>query len=845
MSPVASTRDGAPPAERDLPIGRGLLLAFAALVLFVSASTLGVELWHTQRVVDDLSRQITAETHAAAERRLADLFSPVERALLLDHGLVTRGLVERYQPESLVRLLLPGLEQLPQSGSMMVSDASGYQFLIMRYGQLALSSPLIADHRAALPAPVPGVLQFFTRDFRPNSWGARSRWTVLAPDAASVLARFELELPGYDPKARPWHVAALAAFRQRTPAELLTVGAAAVAWTDIYALFTSKTPGISASIAARDPDGELVVVAYDVLLDDISAFTRSHRPTPHGQVFVFTDDGRVVGLPADPRFADPSARATSELRPIAELGVPGMAAAAAAWSRGQGDDERGPFRLEASEGPMWASFRRFPLGTGRGFWTGVLLPESDLEHRVGGSERSVAILALAGLALAAALSGAMSRGFSRPLKALAERSKRIAALDLSPKAPVTSRILEVNELSASLETMREALAADAQQRAAAAEQLRNAQQMAALGRLAGGIAHDYNNLLTVIIGYAHTLRSSLEPGDPRASDVDVILETSTRAADMTHQLLALSPRQIKQPRLLGLGRELPSLARTLARLLGEDVKLDLRVAPDIWPVRVDPGQLQQLIVNLGVNARDAMPEGGTITCTADNLPAEDAVEIRMADTGAGIPPELRERIFEPFFTTKAVGKGIGLGLATCRAIVDGAGGAIGVDSEPGVGTTIRVRLPRARPGLEGDTAPPPTAILEQPATLLVVEDEPAVRALLERILVHAGYQVLVANDGIDALARLDAAAQPVDLLVTDVLMPRMGGAELALRLRERAPDVGLLLLSGYADRPGVPGLVNEGAGFLAKPFEPAALLRAVHEQLERRRRPGHETRVAG
>ena len=380
-------------------------------------------------------------------------------------------------------------------------------------------------------------------------------------------------------------------------------------------------------------------------------------------------------------------------------------------------------------------------------------------------------------------------------------------------------------------------------------QLLWSQKMETVGRLAGGVAHDFNNLLTTIIGYAELAIMGLHPSDRIYSDLQEILKASERAARLTQQFLAFSRRQIIEPKVVNLNKILADTDRMLRRLIGEDIELATVPAEDLWPVKVDPGQIAQVIVNLAVNARDAMPEGGKLTIetrcvTLDEGYARqrvtvspgDYVMLAVSDTGVGMTREVKEHLFEPFFTTKEVGKGTGLGLATCYGIVKQSGGNIWVYTEPGRGTTFKIYLPRVQERAE--TLPKRDEAGYLPGgteTVLLVEDEPSVRNMAARILREQGHTVLEAATGEEALrVAKEKGEDRIHLLLTDVVMPRMGGRELADRLRVDRPDIKVLFFSGYTDEAVARhGVLDRGAAFLQKPFSPAALARKVRELLDR------------
>ena len=381
------------------------------------------------------------------------------------------------------------------------------------------------------------------------------------------------------------------------------------------------------------------------------------------------------------------------------------------------------------------------------------------------------------------------------------------------------------------------------------DQLAQSQRIEALGRLAGGIAHDFNNLLTVILGHTYLLSEGVPPDDPARYHADVIRQTADRAATLTSQLLAFSRKQVLRPTSLDLNAVVRGMELLLGRVIGEHVELVTACDPAAGCVRADRSQLEQVIMNLAVNARDAMPEGGRLSLATSNvdLDAEfvrrhpgasvgPSVALEVSDTGAGMDALVRAHLFEPFFTTKEFGKGTGLGLATVYGIVKQSDGYIQVDSEPGRGSRFTIYLPRAA----GAAAPvaPADNTLDVPrgaGTILLVEDEPAVRALVRAMLERNGYSVLAASQGVEALEVVAAHAGPIDLVLTDVVMPQMGGRQLADHLATLRPETRVLFMSGYPnDALGSQGVAAPGTAFLQKPFSPTALAREVKTLLAAR-----------
>jgi two-component system, cell cycle sensor histidine kinase and response regulator CckA len=379
------------------------------------------------------------------------------------------------------------------------------------------------------------------------------------------------------------------------------------------------------------------------------------------------------------------------------------------------------------------------------------------------------------------------------------------------------------------------------------EQLTHAREMEAVGRLAGGIAHDFNNLLTVMIGRSQLLLGRLGAQDPIRPDIELMEQTADRAADLTRQLLAFSRKQVLRPTVLDLNAVLSNLGEMLRRLIGEDIALVTALAPALGYVKADPSQIEQILMNLAANARDAMPHGGRLTLETANVDLDTAytrrhvgvqvgphVMLAVSDTGIGMDSETQAHIFEPFFTTKGPGQGTGLGLATVYGVVKQSGGHIWVYSEPGRGTTFKIYLPRVDEAIEPLAAEPGLA---DPArsheTILVVEDEPAVRALARDVLRAQGYAVLEAQHGREALRISEQHAGRIDLLLTDVVMPEMSGRELAGRLAALRPTTPVIYMSGYTDTAVVHhGVLDPGPTFLQKPFTPHALARKVRQVLD-------------
>jgi len=381
------------------------------------------------------------------------------------------------------------------------------------------------------------------------------------------------------------------------------------------------------------------------------------------------------------------------------------------------------------------------------------------------------------------------------------------------------------------------------------EQLRQAQKMEAVGRLAGGVAHDFNNLLTVIISFGNFVADSLHPADPAFEDMQEVLKAARRAATLTAQLLAFSRLKPVSPKVLNVNALVQEMDRMLHTIMGEDIQVSTSLSPDLCNVRMDSGSLEQVIVNLAVNARDAMPKGGRLSLTTDRvrLDASDElaiavkardgnyIAIAISDDGIGMDEATRRRIFEPFFTTKSPGKGTGLGLSMCYGIVEQAGGTIRVESAPGRGTRFEIYLPRVQGEVEAiEVTKPKSEDLHGTETILIAEDNEQVRRLAERALSSLGYRVIEASDGSDLLLKYEASTQRIDLLLADVVMPQVSGKQLADRLTPTHPDMKVLYMSGYTPNAILDRGVPENlAHMVQKPFTPQALAKKVREVLDR------------
>jgi signal transduction histidine kinase/CheY-like chemotaxis protein len=452
-------------------------------------------------------------------------------------------------------------------------------------------------------------------------------------------------------------------------------------------------------------------------------------------------------------------------------------------------------------------------------------------------------LGLLAVLVGGALVFLISRTFTRPLEGLV---KGVRALEQGnyhyPLGADTGD--EVSEVTQAFERMRATLQRDEEHKAKLENQLRQAQKMEAVGRLAGGVAHDFNNLLTVIKGHSDLLEIKVGAEHPVQHSIAQVKKAADRAAVLTRQLLAFSRMQVLQPRVLDLNSQIADVGKMFPMLLGEEIEYTFRPGDSLARVKADPSQIEQVVMNLAVNARDAMPGGGKLKISTQNVLLDEEyarthspavpghyVLLVVADTGSGMDEQTRARIFEPFFTTKELGKGTGLGLATVYGVVKQSGGYIWVDSVPGQGTRFEIFLPQCLEAVKLPIENEPTAICAPGiGTVLLAEDEDAVRELASEFLRSSGYEVIVGKDGLDALDAAEQNPGRIDILVTDVVMPRMRGTELARRLKRAYPGIKIVYMSGYLEHNAEDNFIPHSA-HLQKPFSRQTLLAKLSELL--------------
>jgi signal transduction histidine kinase/CheY-like chemotaxis protein len=459
---------------------------------------------------------------------------------------------------------------------------------------------------------------------------------------------------------------------------------------------------------------------------------------------------------------------------------------------------------------------------------------------------------LVGLGVATLLAGALlifliSHTITQPLGTLVEGVKALEHGDFSYPLESAAGGDEASRLTRAFVDMRGTLQRNEAQREHLELQLRQAQKMEALGRLAGSVAHDFNNLLTVIRGHGELMLDRVQAKEPLFHNAQQICKTADRATSLTRQLLTFSRRQVLQPKVVDVNELITDMGKLLRRLVREDIELNLQLGDSLGHVKADPGQLEQVLLNLVVNAGDAMPAGGTLTIATENAFVDyeyrenrpsvepgNYVLLSVSDTGKGMDPTIKAHIFEPFFTTKEPGKGTGLGLATVYGVVEQSGGSIWVDSEPGRGTRFEIYLPYTEEATEaagnGD-GKGSAAFKVRRKTILVVEDEPDVRELACEFLTSAGYRVLTAEDGCEGLQTIERLGGCIEAVLTDVVMPRMRGPELGRRLKTIRPNVKIIYMTGYLEQIEAESAVLEEATILQKPFSREAVVRHVSQAL--------------
>ncbi len=614
---------------------------------------------------------------------------------------------------------------------------------------------------------------------------------------------------GFDPIGRPWYQAT-----QRHPFP---------GWVDPYPFVGSHAPGLSFTCPVQSPEGSLRgVIVVDILLEDLTAEVWKVQPTPGTQALVSDPRDRALILPRAPAFQDSEARRKAFLQPITEAFLP------VGYRVLQGP--RDPDRIFSIvfEKVSYLCAARPLLGVPGVRWTlSIAIPRRDLS---GPAQRGILLLVgllTLGLALAAWRVHAIARRFADPLSQLARAAEKLGSgvVPTSPRTP----ILEIQTLGEALRHAGEALVSRHQLE----QQVEHSQRLETVGTLAGGIAHDVNNQLLAIQGQLDLTREDLPPGHAALRRLGRAQDAIQRCAHMVKSLLAFTHHLKPQLRSIYLNEVVQDTASLMERVLGGRVRVLLDLAPNLPPVLGEPTQLEQVLLNLGVNARDAMPHGGTLTLRTRG-PIDGPVILEVQDTGEGIPDEARPHIFEPFFTTKEVGKGTGLGLSMVFGILKAHEGTIEVESEPGKGTLFRIHLPATQAPAAQNQAPhaePPPRVDLRGRRILVVDDEAQIRELLEDALRMEGAEVGTTCDGNEAWSALQAS--DFDAVISDQRMPECTGVQLLGRIRESGSQMPFILSSGHGLEGLEPVLETDlRVRLLPKPFQIKELLALLGELLE-------------
>lgn len=755
------------------------ILVFAGVLL---ALVLVLAWWGLRRALDE---QAWARADEAAARLSLELDRDTQQVSRLGGTLRDWWLGGAYDladPRRLEALALPLLERQTFVSSVNFCAADGTSVLLLRSGGA-----------------------WSTRQILRGPDGARQRWVRRRVGSGAPLAVEAWTPTTYDPRARDWY--------------LLVAGAPSPRWSpEAYRLMTTRDPGLTLSFPVRDGDRLLGVVAVDVLLDDLTGKAWEVQPTPGTRVAIADRGGRALILPRRPRYEAREARFEDFLRPIGHAFLPELAELMSGLE-GLPDGGR-HVRTRADGEDHYALVKPFRGPSDLAWYLLVAIPEDEILGKSRAKGLGVLAFALLGFAGLSWRAWRIAQRFGEPLDRLARSAERPARA-----APGDGEVWEPVALQDALRLADRAV----DERVALREQLRSSQRRETIGTLAGGVAHDVNNQLTVALGQLEPCIEELGPGHPIVPELALARDALLRCAETTKALLAYSRSaapSVAAP--VDLNRLLRSVAALIGRVLGGRVALELELAPGLPAVEGVRVQLEQVVVNLAINARDAMPEGGTLTLRT--AAAEDgSVRLSVSDTGIGMTPEVKARIFEPYFTTKGEGRGTGLGLSMVYGIVRSHGGRVEVESAPGAGTTFTVSLPSTSAPVapEPPAAAAPSADRLRGKRVLVVDDEPALRKVLEDQLARAGATVTATGDGAEA-AEAWRTRGPFDAVVTDLRMPRATGLDLYRVVRAAAPAIPFLLMSGHGIEEASQALAGDRhAGALAKPWDGAALLGAL------------------
>ncbi len=759
------------------------ILVFAGVLL---ALVLVLAWWSLGRALDE---QAWARADEAAQRLTLELDREMQGVSRFGSTLQAWWLAGEYDlaaPERLDGLALPILERQTFVSSVNFCRADGTSVLLLRTGDRWHSRWLV---------PGPGE--------------RRLRWTRRDADGGARVGPWEPT--AYDPRTRDWYA--------------LVSQSAEPRWSpSAYRFMTTKDPGLTISFPVRDGDRLAGVVALDVLLDDLTGKAWEAQPTPGTLVAIADEHGRALILPRRAPFEEREARFQAFLEPVGPGLLPELTELVSGLAFLPPEGRRD--RTSAGGRSYYGLVKPYRGPSGLTWYLVVAIPEVEIMAESRAKGLAVLAFALLGFAILSWRAWSIAQRFGRPLDTLARSSGPLAEAPASGSAEGGGE--QVWEAVALQDALRLADRA-VEEKIALREQLRSSQRRETIGTLASGVAHDVNNQLTVALGQLDPTIEELGAGHPLAGELALAREALLRCAETTKALLSYSRAGgTSAAKVVDLNRMLRGVAVLLGRVLGGRITLVLDLAPDLPRVAGVRVQLEQVVVNLVINARDAMPEGGTLTLRTA-IAADGMARLSVSDTGVGMSAEVKPHIFEPYFTTKAEGLGTGLGLAMVYGIVRSHGGRIEVESAPGLGTTFVVDLPSTSAKVVPDVTPvhglPAVGLRGQ--RFLVADDEPALRKVLEDVLSRAGAMVTVAADGAEA-SEIWRAQGPFDGVVSDLRMPRATGLDLYRVVRAGSREVPFLLVSGLGLEEAAPVLATDPrAGTLAKPYEGADLLRAV------------------